>query len=485
MVDTDIRYNRVAVFIDVDNLVIAADGAGLPFQLGPIVERIREEGQIIFVRAYGDWAQPHISPYLSEFRKHTIEMMQLATSATGKNTADVHLAVEALEMVLLPSPPDMIVVISGDRDFVPLVQKIKRYGKMVLGIGVKGSTSPDLANACNVFLFADDILGPCVGTAEQMPSETQRPEAAKTKTTPQRQSKSIPVQTVEDTKKSHRAFSILARAVDILARQGQQPLGSNVRLRMQQLSPTFYPERFGFPTFKDFVVAAEQAGFVRMIPSKQGDFAFDINFTAPSELVQALHDYESDEDYAPELNFDTTETSVKSYRLILQRYKRLELVPWDKRQTLVRQSWKLFQQNPSGMSLSALTDELRVYALNSRCWLEDKALQILIRTLCIARCFESDEGMCNYHNIQMKVRPAVDVEEALFLMNYTYVNGMRLALPGVPLMEEAVAILLFDEAFEVKRAEAAKVIARVSGGEMEPSNSLGDAFRRAKTSDEA
>lgn len=158
------NINRIAVFIDVENLVGEMSKTATPLRLRPIIDRVREEGQIGSMRAYGDWSQPFLARYLGEFRNNIIEMTELSTSIQGKNTADVQLAVDALEMALQSISPDTVVIISGDRDFIPLVQKLKRYAKAVIGIGAtEASTSKLLVGACDMFLFADDLLTTALG----------------------------------------------------------------------------------------------------------------------------------------------------------------------------------------------------------------------------------------------------------------------------------------------------------------------------------
>lgn len=487
MLDASAGYNRVAVFIDVENLVISADNVGLPVALGPVIDRIREEGQIVFVRGYGDWAQPHISRYLDEFRRHTFEMTQLPTAATGKNTADVQLALDALEMTLLESAPDMIVIISGDRDFVPVVQKIKRYGKTVMGIGVKGSTSNELAMACNSFLFADDVLG-TQSQSVPPPTQADRDESVEAKVGPSNPHESVdaakPV-AVPLSPRERKAFVILARAVTSLVRQGQQPLGSNVRLRMQQLDPAFYPERLKFSSFKDFVQLAEKAGYVKTIPTAQGDFRFDSGFAPSADLMAAAGQLpEEDDDYAPEyadLDFETSESACRSYHLILQRNKRLELVPWAKREKLVRQLWLVLPKHKEGMTLQEMVEELRTFVLVNQLNVEDKAVELIVRTLCIARCFETEGDVPNFHCQGQVLRAAVDVEEAIMNMHYTYVNGVRLSISWVPLHEEAVALFLFGEVNDFTRTQAGHVIERVSGGdERSAPSAIEEAYEQAK-----
>ena len=170
--------NRVALFIDVDNLFISAQNAGLPFSLDLVIDRVRQEGTLMSARAYADWSNQHLRPVLSDFRQQAIEQVHLPTTTPGgagdvKNTADIQLALDALEMVFSRVSPETVVIASGDRDFVPLVQKLKRYGTHVIGMGVENAVSPVLAQACNSFVYYDTLVPPEPEEEQPEPQEQE------------------------------------------------------------------------------------------------------------------------------------------------------------------------------------------------------------------------------------------------------------------------------------------------------------------------
>lgn len=457
--------NSIAVFIDAENLVAETEKAGVPFRIKPIIDRIREEGRIASIRAYGDWSRLPLSKYVDEFKNNVIEMIQLSTSIEGKNTADIQLALDALEMALQPSSPNVFVMISGDRDFVPLAQKIKRYGKFVVGIGYsETSTSKLLAGACDLFLFANEILDKTLSAG--MPSLA---------------SEGAPAVSAEGAggvekinRKLRKAFTLLAKAVAACERHGLPASSSAVQVRMRQLDSTFYPGRYGFATFRDFAVAAEKAGYARIIGGRDTDsLTFDATFVVDAELVgDELVDYD----------YSTVEDAVDSYRDILRTYKKLELLPWSDRQKLVKHAWECLEDSP--MRFDDLVAELQLYAAANMGWVNEKAIELLVRTLSIARCFVSDDGVPQFDNPKCHVRPAVTFEEALHLMNYTYLNGIKLSVPDVVFVVDAVAILLFDEATDETREEARKLIKEI-GVNLEPEETaLSLALKKAGVSEE-
>jgi len=452
--------NRIAVFIDVENLVFEVSKTDISLRLRPIIDRIREEGQIVSMRAYGDWSQPSISRHLNEFRVNIIEMTQLSTSVYGKNTADIQLAVDALEMALQSTSPDTVVIISGDRDFVPLVQKIKRYGKSVLGIGAnEGSTSELLASACDMFLFVDDILN--VDSSNQQPpiedilpiKDLQPTEIIITPAPCEVPHSTVPEESViPDTtnRKQRKAFLLLVKAISACERQMQPASESIVNMRMRQIKSTFYPNRFGFTTFRDFAIAAEKSGYVKIMPGDNTDgVVFDTSYHVAPQLLQ--------EDPA-DFDYSTVESAVDSYRDILREYKKLELLCWSDRKKLVTRVWDYLTENSSHpQTYDEIIGDLQLYAASNMSGINARAVEIVVRTLSIAKCFDSDDGFPNFENTTCHIKPAVNLDEALRWMNYTYLNGIKMSVNDVVFVPDAVAILLFDEITDSSREETLKV----------------------------
>lgn len=461
----DQSTNRIAVFIDVENLVCEVNKTALPLRLRPIIDRIREEGQIVSMRAYGDWSQQYMGRFLSEFRSNLIEMIQLSTSTQGKNTADIQLAVEALEMVLQPVSPDMVVIVSGDRDFVPLVQKIKRYGKAVVGIGAsEDSTSKLLAEGCDMFLFAYDIMQTTQGSQSPLTPVQDTTAAAKTAEVTEE-----PVILERVNRKLRKAFVVLAKAISACERQGQIASESVVGMRMRQITSTFYPGRYGFGTFREFASAAEKAGYAKITAEGDADgVIFDVrHYVAPELLHEELADYE----------YNTVESALDSYRDILKTYKKLELLSWSDRQKLVTRAWESLSE--SSKTFDELIGDLQLYAASNFSWVDARATELVVRTLSIARCFASEDGVPHFENASCHLRAAVELEEALFLMNYTYLNGIKMSVADVVFDIDAVAILLYDEATDQSKIEARKLLERLGISSEPQETSMGLALKKA------
>lgn len=148
----------IAVFIDFENLAIGVRQmrAGR-FRISLILKRLLEKGRIVFKRAYCDWT--NYSESMSEFHGQGVEMIDIPqTKVSGKNSADIRMVVDALDLCYSKDHIDEFALISGDSDFSPLVSKLKENNKRVLGCGVKASTSDLLIANCDEFFYYDDLI---------------------------------------------------------------------------------------------------------------------------------------------------------------------------------------------------------------------------------------------------------------------------------------------------------------------------------------
>jgi uncharacterized protein (TIGR00288 family) len=148
----------IAVFIDFENLAIGVRKmrAG-KFEISWVLKRLLEKGRIVYKRAYCDWTNYQES--MHEFHAQGVEMIDIPqTKVSGKNSADIRMVVDALDLCYSKNHIDMFALISGDSDFSPLVSKLKENDKRVIGCGVKASTSDLLISNCDEFLYYDDLI---------------------------------------------------------------------------------------------------------------------------------------------------------------------------------------------------------------------------------------------------------------------------------------------------------------------------------------
>ena len=156
------RETNLALFIDFDNVALGARDARQRFDIKILLQRILEKGKIIVKRAYADWH--HHKEHMSPLHEAAIELIEIPMPRiSGKNSADIRLVVDAMDLCYSKHHIDTFVIVSGDSDFSPLVSKLRENNKRVIGIGVKNSSSNLLIGNCDEFIFYDDIYREAVG----------------------------------------------------------------------------------------------------------------------------------------------------------------------------------------------------------------------------------------------------------------------------------------------------------------------------------
>src|ERR687892_1625037 len=150
---------RLALFVDFENLAIGARDRGEVLDLGAVMDALSERGRVVVRRAYADWNL--FSDHRAGLMSERIEMIEIPqrTGIVRKNAADIKLAVDALELAFERDYVTTFVVASGDSDFTPLVLKLRELNRRVVGVGIEGSTSALLPGACDEFLFYERLLG--------------------------------------------------------------------------------------------------------------------------------------------------------------------------------------------------------------------------------------------------------------------------------------------------------------------------------------
>src|SRR6188508_1425524 len=166
----------LAVFIDFENLALGFQGRRDRFDIARVLERIVEKGKIVAKKAYADWSR--FGAYTAPLHEAAIELIEIPKRAqTGKNSADIRLCVDAMDLAYSKDHIDTFVIVSGDSDFSPLVSKLKELGKHVIGLGMQDSTSELLRDNCDEFIYYEDLdrapAAPLVAGDASLP-ETKR-----------------------------------------------------------------------------------------------------------------------------------------------------------------------------------------------------------------------------------------------------------------------------------------------------------------------
>ena len=230
----------IAVFVDFENLAIGARGMdGGKFDVKLILQRLLEKGRIVFKRAYCDWNR--YRDVVRDFHSHGIEMVDIPqTRMSGKNSADIHMVVDALDLCYSKEHIDTFALLSGDSDFSPLGGKLKENDKRVLGVGVKKSTSDLLIASCDEFIYYDDLV-----RAKKKPA--RRTSRSKKKSDPKDE-----------------AMQQLIEILRSLDRDYDTLWGSMVKQTIRRVHPGFNEEYAGYRSFADLLKDGEKQGLLEL-----------------------------------------------------------------------------------------------------------------------------------------------------------------------------------------------------------------------------
>jgi uncharacterized protein (TIGR00288 family) len=230
----------IAVFVDFENLAIGVRemNAGT-FQIQLVLKRLLEKGRIVYKRAYCDWS--HYKDAVQEFHGQGVELIDIPQRRmSGKNSADIRMVVDALDLCYSKDHIDVFALLSGDSDFSPLVSKLKENNKRVIGCGVKSSTSDLLIANCDEFLYYDDLI-----------RAARKTRAAPRKGRPE-----------ED--KKQEAFD---RVLEVLhsVEQDYDPLwGSLLKQTIRRVYPGFSESYYGYGSFSDLLENMKTKGLIEL-----------------------------------------------------------------------------------------------------------------------------------------------------------------------------------------------------------------------------
>jgi uncharacterized protein (TIGR00288 family) len=225
------RERNLAVFIDLENLAMGFQSQRkVKFDVQKVLERLVEKGKLIVKKAYADWSR--YPNYTAPFHESAIELIEIPKrSQTGKNSADIRLVVDAMDLAWSKPHVDTFVIVSGDSDFSPLVSKLKENGKHVIGLGMKGSTSELLRDNCDEFIYYEDL--------ERQEQNEQQLAIDLNSFLPA----SLP-------EKQREVFSLLLEACTALRRENHEVLyASMIKDTMKRKKPSFDESYYGYRSF--------------------------------------------------------------------------------------------------------------------------------------------------------------------------------------------------------------------------------------------
>ncbi len=231
----------IAVFVDFENLAIGVrDMKSGDFEIRLVLKRLLEKGRLVYKRAYCDWS--HYASSVREFHAQGIELIDIPQSKmSGKNSADIRMVVDALDLCYSKQHIDMFALLSGDSDFSPLVSKLKENNKRVIGCGVKSSTSDLLIGNCDEFIYYDDLIR---AAAKRRPPAEKKGKA-------------------KDSKKQE-ASDQLVEVLQSLEQDYDPVWGSMLKQAVRRVYPGFNETYYGYSSFSEMLKDIESTGLIEL-----------------------------------------------------------------------------------------------------------------------------------------------------------------------------------------------------------------------------
>jgi uncharacterized protein (TIGR00288 family) len=257
------EITNMALFCDFENVALGVrDAKYAQFDIKKVLERLLLKGSIVVKKAYCDWDR--YKEFKATMHEAAFELIEIPhVRQSGKNSADIRMVVDALDLCYTKAHVDTFVIISGDSDFSPLVSKLRENNKYVIGIGVKDSTSDLLSANCDEFIFYDDLVR--VQEAKKKQAAKKAPAKAKTGTVK-------PAEAKGEEDKKQEAMEFLVETVEgLISERGsdEKLWGSMVKTTMQRRRPGFNESFYGYRSFRELMEDAQKHKLVMLVKDEK------------------------------------------------------------------------------------------------------------------------------------------------------------------------------------------------------------------------
>ena len=260
---SDQNSANLAVFCDFENVALGVQESKLgDFDIGLITERLLLRGSIVAKTAYCDWQR--FGDQKTKMHEAAFELVEIPhRNMTGKNSADIRMVVDALDLCYTKEHIDTFVIVSGDSDFSPLVGKLRENAKTVIGAGVKNSTSNLLASCCDEFVFYDDLLKESQRTTKRSKKSAKSSGKASGSGDDVASGLELVVQTID--------------AISSERGDGSKIWGSIVKQTLKRTKPGFNEARYGFHSFGELLEEAHEQKLIRIeLDEKSGGYTVQL-----------------------------------------------------------------------------------------------------------------------------------------------------------------------------------------------------------------
>jgi uncharacterized protein (TIGR00288 family) len=258
---------NIAIFCDFENVALGVRDARIEkFNINLVLERLLVKGSVVVKKAYCDWER--YKEYKAVMHDAAFELIEIPhTRQSGKNSADIRMVVDALDLCYTKEHIDSFVIVSGDSDFSPLVSKLRENNKTVIGVGVKSSTSDLLMSNCDEFIFYDDLAREAESSKQRKRKAPPRKKAASKKgDEKQAVSDSVEEDKSEEDKMDEAIALVLETAEALYAERDDRDKlwGSMVKQALKRRRPGFNERYYGVRSFSDLLEEAERRGLIRL-----------------------------------------------------------------------------------------------------------------------------------------------------------------------------------------------------------------------------
>jgi uncharacterized protein (TIGR00288 family) len=263
MMGKEPETENLAVFCDFENVAIGVrDARHAQFDIRKVLERLLLKGSIVVKKAYCDWER--YKDFKAAMHEAAFELIEIPhVRQSGKNSADIRMVVDALDLCYTKAHVDTFVIVSGDSDFSPLVSKLRENNKIVIGVGVKSSSSDLLIANCDEFIYYDDLV-------------RKKPAPKKPARKPQRPAGRSPAPVVKEDKdaenRTQAALDLVMETLEALAEErgsGEKVWGSMVKQTLKRRRPGFTESYYGFRSFNRLLEEAAARGLMDLEPDEK------------------------------------------------------------------------------------------------------------------------------------------------------------------------------------------------------------------------
>ncbi len=252
---------NLAIFCDFENIAIGVRDAKYPtFDIGLVIERLLDKGKIVVKKAYADWES--YKTYKRSLHEAAFEMIEIPhVSYSGKNSADIRLVVDALDLCYTKSHVDTFVIMSGDSDFSPLASKLRENDKAVIGLGIRNSTSDLLVGNCDDFIYYDDLVVKKKGGKRKVKKPPAKPPSEHKETrAPGAEAEADQVE-----ERRRKALELVLDTVEAMFEEKDDNLlASIVKQTLKRKRPNFSESAHGYKTFSQLLEDASKRGLLEI-----------------------------------------------------------------------------------------------------------------------------------------------------------------------------------------------------------------------------